>query len=140
MTAENLIELDKLPGKEFLYKSSYNFHEKKGGRVNREYIMKLFEEQVQPSVVLKEGAQVMLKVNLDVDLELVNGSRGVVTQIQPIGVEVLWVSGKKTWLAPYTWKLEDDDGEYSCTQMPLMLAWSMTIHRAQSAKIGRAHV
>lgn len=135
VSAENMTELEKLKEEPHEYKSTYSFHEKKGGRVNREYVVKLFEEQIQPIVVLKVGAQVMLKFNLDVDLELVNGSRGVITQIQPVGVEVLWVSGKKTWVGQNTWELEDDDGIYSCTQIPLVLAWSMTIHKSQASTL-----
>ena len=133
--AENELELHKLPGEPKTYISEYLFNEKKGGRMNREYVIKMFEDQVEHIVNLKPGAQVMLKKNMDVDLGLVNGSRGIVTQIEPVGVEVLWVSGRKTWVAPAAWEYEDDDGEYKCIQIPLVLAWTATIHKSQSATL-----
>lgn len=132
---ENNKKLDELPGKSTKYISSYYFSPKKGGRINKEYIIKLFEEQIPNKVKLKIGAQVMLRYNIDVDCGLVNGSRGVVTDIGQSGVTVLWTNKLKTVVELHSWSLEDDDGEYLCTQMPLILAWSITYHRSQSATL-----
>ncbi len=132
---ENKTELDKLPGIESVYTVHYNFMEKKGGRLNREYVIKAFEAQIETTVRLKVGAQVMLKFNLDVDLGLANGTRGVVTQLEPVGVEVLWASGKKTWIANHVWEYEDDDTLSTASQMPLSLAWSTTIHKSQASTL-----
>ena len=132
---ENQGELDKLPGKASEYVVRYTFSPKKGGHVNRQYIIKLFEDQIPHTVYLKVGAQVMLRYNIDVDSGLVNGSRGVVTGIEPAGVEVMWINGLKTVVQLNVWMLEDDDGIYTCTQIPLILAWSITIHKAQSSTL-----
>ncbi len=129
---ENIGELSKLPGNDSIYTVRYTFSPKKGGNVNRQYIIKLFEEQVPPEIRLKVGAQVMLRYNIDVDSGLVNGSRGVIVAIEPAGVEVLWVNGLKTIVGLNVWSLEDDDGIYTCTQIPLILAWAITIHKCVS--------
>lgn len=132
---ENMGKLAELPGDAKEYVVRYSFSPKRGGHVNRAYIIKLFEEQIPHTVYLKVGAQVMLRYNIDVDAGLVNGSRGVVTAIEPAGVEVLWVNGLKTIVELNVWGMEDDDGIYTCTQIPLILAWAITIHRAQSATL-----
>lgn len=137
---ENEDELAKLPGEVTTYTSSYLFVENKGGRINREVMISLFEKQVEPTVNLKPGAQVMLRTNLDVESKLVNGSRGVVTQIEPVGVEVLWFSGNKTWVSLHTWEMEDDEGKSLCTQIPLILAWSITLNKSQGSTLDEVAV
>jgi ATP-dependent DNA helicase PIF1 len=90
-------------------------------------------------------AQVMLIVNLDMEAGLVNGSRGVVVSFQGAGhmaVPVVeFINGEKRPMYPHTWLVE----EYSTkerkiyrTQVPLKLAYAITIHKSQGASLDSA--
>ena len=86
----------------------------------------------------KTGAQVILIVNLDPDAGLVNGSRGVVTDAHhPRGVEVAFACGLTKVMTPHTWTRDRElgDGNEPITvevkQIPLILGWATTVHRAQ---------
>lgn len=135
VSAENMRELDILPGDPILFTSRYSRIIKRGGRDNLPYYIQLFQKDIHQEVSLKVGAQVMLRVNVDVDLGLVNGSRGVVISVAEGGAEVLWSNGRQTSVVPYDWVMEDDDGIYTCSQIPLILAWSITIHRVQASTL-----
>jgi ATP-dependent DNA helicase PIF1 len=89
-------------------------------------------------------AQVMLIVNLDMSFGLVNGSRGVVVGYTagktryPI---VEFLNGEKRVMSPHRWLVE----EYSTkerkiyrTQVPLRLAYALTIHKSQGASLDSA--
>lgn len=91
------------------------------------------------SLELKVGAQVMLLKNLDLELKLVNGSVGVVTQMFSDTVEVKFTTGDIHVIEPQKWELKqiEDDGYgnmlpkvvASRKQIPLKLAWALTIHK-----------
>jgi ATP-dependent DNA helicase PIF1 len=102
-------------------------------------------------ITLAVGAQVMLVKNLDFDMGLVNGSRGVVVsfstenkQKQPIP-KVKFTNGRVIEIEVAMWEINKHQKkkkfEYaSYTQIPLMLAYASTIHKVQGATISRAHV
>lgn len=90
---------------------------------------------------LKVGAQVMLVRNVDPDLGLVNGSRGVVLRFSeatgwPI---VRFVGGATVEVKPQQWE-SDTDPSFWREQIPLRLAWASTIHKAQGASLDSALV
>lgn len=99
---------------------------------------------VHNPTVLCKGCQVMLLINLDCEKGLVNGSRGVVTEFSddekhyPV---VEFLSGEKITIEPYEWKIKMDFGvEASVKQLPLALAWAVTIHKAQGASVDLAEI
>jgi ATP-dependent DNA helicase PIF1 len=90
----------------------------------------------------KDGAQVMLVINLDPDNGLVNGARGVVTDAHAEGgIEVVFTSGEKRLIEPFGWKHDTargDRGEaivLTYTQIPLALAWAYTVHKSQGSTL-----
>ena len=90
-----------------------------------------------PELTLTVGAQVMLLVNMDFDLELVNGSRGVVVRFteDPLHLPVVkFRSGEAIPIGPATWESDDIEG-LQRQQIPLRLAYALTIHKAQGATL-----
>jgi ATP-dependent DNA helicase PIF1 len=106
--------------------------------VNKEYFEKMLDETVSKTLVLKVGAQVMLRANLDIDNGLANGSRGVVVHLTSDSVTVKWKNRLETIITPYAWLKEDKDGKFIREQIPLMLAWSTTIHKIQGLTLDYA--
>lgn len=92
-----------------------------------------------PSLTLVIGAQVMLITNLDQDAGLVNGSRGVVTGFSPSGLPLVRFAGQPAALLidRKPWWLPDHDG-IGRAQIPLKVAYAITIHKSQGATLDSA--
>lgn len=84
------------------------------------------------TVTLAIGAQVMLTINLDLANGLVNGSRGVVISFTENRLPVVkFLSGTYT-VNYYTNTYEEKEKIlYTYTQIPLKLAWAISIHKSQ---------
>lgn len=90
----------------------------------------------EPTLTLKIGAQVMLLTNLDQERGLVNGSRGVVLNFSSTGLPVvrfLSISEPVT-IDRATWMLPDND-QVGRAQIPLKVAYAITIHKSQGATL-----
>lgn len=129
----NMTELDKLPGEEFIYHHRDAIFFKTKDPVNKaEHYQNIFDRAVPQVVVLKKGAQVMLTWNLDLENGLCNGSRGVVLECYEDRVLVKFKHCEQTIL-PAIWSMEDDTAKVARAQIPLILCWSTSIHKSQSA-------
>jgi len=93
-----------------------------------------------PMLSMKEGAQVMLITNLDVEAGLVNGSRGVIKRFTETQLPVVeFRNGIIMTIDLATWMTE----EYpfvGMTQIPLRIAYAITIHKSQGATLDCALV
>lgn len=94
---------------------------------------------------LKVGAQVMLLKNLDVSRGLSNGARGVVVGWDAArdGYPVVrFASGVSLTVLPAKWTTESPLGTpvASRRQVPLKLAWALSIHKCQGATLDRAQI
>ena len=86
-------------------------------------------------LLLAVGAQVMLLVNLDFDQGLVNGSRGIVVGYDPSGAPLVeFKSGAAIPIPASSWECPDLEGLFR-KQIPLKLAYAITIHKAQGCTL-----
>jgi ATP-dependent DNA helicase PIF1 len=81
----------------------------------------------------------MLIKNLDVVKGLVNGSVGTIDDFTadnyPI---VLFDNGHKEMIEPSIWELEMNNCRVKATQVPLILAYALTIHKSISLTLDHA--
>lgn len=89
---------------------------------------------------LKVGAEVMFIKN-DPEGRFVNGTRGVVTDLGGTMPVVTTRSGREITVEPMSWELlEDGVAKASITQIPLRLAWAVTVHKSQGMTLDGAVV
>jgi ATP-dependent exoDNAse (exonuclease V) alpha subunit len=97
-----------------------------------------FSQKGTERLVLKKGCRVILIKNLNVEIGLVNGSTGTIQEIQNDKIRVIFDNGVTETITRVDWELELDNSKVIATQIPLVLAYSVTIHRSQSLSLERA--
>ena len=131
--AQNETRLDTLEGDEVQYKQTTT------GSDN--YVENLQRSVLAPSVLrLKKGALVMAVKNSQ-DRKYVNGSIGTVVGFEPSSDYPIieFLNGNEVIMQPDTWELRDGDKKRaSITQIPLRLAWAITIHKSQGMTLDAA--
>ncbi len=131
----NQVKLDELYGDELTYTQATT------GATN--YVESLQRSVLAPAELkLKEGALVMAVKNAS-DRKYVNGSLGIVQDFDvltnyPI---VEFRNGKTVTMVPETWELRDGDKKRaSIMQIPLRLAWAITVHKSQGMTLDAARM
>lgn len=94
------------------------------------------------TLVLKKGAFVMAIRN-NPEKRYANGSLGTVVDFEDITdypiVELK--SGRRITVSPETWELRDGDKKRaSLSQIPLRLAWAITVHKSQGMTLDAARI
>jgi ATP-dependent DNA helicase PIF1 len=147
VAAINENQLAKLTGPEHSFEAKTIAPQKMMPDVVQMFVEKLDRDApYEPTLVLKERAQVMLLVNRDPEAGLVNGSRGVVTGFNPADgfPMVKFLNGPPfaVPIGPSDWSSGGDTEEESVVrrQIPLRLAYALTIHKAQGASLDSALV
>jgi ATP-dependent DNA helicase PIF1 len=146
-------ELNKLESPSFKFVSK----DWKNSAIHYQYIEPNNVFNVNQELILKVDAQVMLIQNLANSSTLVNGSRGVITKFKKyeelnskeksnvhlaifetnesnrIFPVVKFMNGREVTILPTEWELHDYVGKKiaSRKQIPLKLAWAITIHKSQ---------
>lgn len=131
----NQSKLAELGGDEVTYQQSTT------GAAN--YVESLQRSVLAPAELkLKEGALVMAVKNAT-DRKYANGSLGIVTDFDyltnyPI---VEFRNGRTVTMMPETWEQRDGDKKRaSITQIPLRLAWAITVHKSQGMTLDAARI
>lgn len=133
----NIHGLSKLPTPEYTYKVE-TICSKKGDDFNFAVQKVLRNASYDEKVILKVGAQVMLLINRNDGSELVNGSRGVVTGFLTNSTPLVKFHSMKESIPieKYTWEIEEES--MSQKQIPLKLAYALTVHKSQGATLDSA--
>lgn len=152
----NTKELNKLIDKgseTYTYSAEYIFPEKKKiTEEAKEFLINLINTNraIDDTLTLSVGAQVMLITNKLSGITqeeascmkstIFNGSRGIVTgfEISAYGKKypiVHFLSGDTLTIKPHTFEYESDKQTIGKAQIPLILAWAITIHKAQGMSL-----
>jgi ATP-dependent DNA helicase PIF1 len=150
----NNAELQKLidEGREtHTYKAEYVFPDKKKlSDESKEYLINLINTNrvIDDLLTISIGSQVMLTTNKisgvsndEMENTIFNGSRGIVTSFEynskhdkyyPI---VSFLSGQTLTINPHIFEYESGNDLIGKSQIPLILAWAITIHKAQGMSL-----
>lgn len=134
----NMNELDKLEGKSYTYQCEDTFMPKHNRSIeyeDKKYYRELLDTNIPPKIVLKPKAQVMLTYNLDTESNLVNGARGIVKECHKSYAIVMFRGGGEVQINYNKYEYEDDNVKCYRSQIPLILAWSSTIHKSQGSTL-----
>lgn len=135
----NELELNKIPRPEIVHQANYS-----GAEDRVEYLRKNCLSQ--HVLRLKVGAQVMMIKNTYQKEGVINGSLGIIKDFSPRKnfPIVEFANGKIITIGPEEWLLEKMSDttkemivEASINQIPLILAWAITIHKSQGLTLDK---
>lgn len=133
--AINQDRLQDIDGEEFSYGQTTT-----GSKV---YVDSLRRSVLAPEILtLKKGALVMAVKNAQ-DKSYANGSIGVVVDFEPQTNYpiVAFRNGRELLMTPDVWELRDGETKRaSISQIPLRLAWAITVHKSQGMTLDAAKI
>jgi len=132
--SENIQKLNSIDGEVKKY-----FMQSTGRDVMVEILKK--STLAQEELNLKKGAEVMFIKN-NLEYGYVNGTRGVVAGFNSMDLPIVKLyNGKKIEVGLESWSIEENGKiKASLSQIPLRLAWAITIHKSQGMSLDCAEI
>ena len=140
--------LDRLPGDAIIFEATTEAPPRTSPEDVGYQVQRLDKDApYEPTLRLKVGAQVMLLAQQYDERGdkkepihgLVNGSRGVVTEFTPCNNPVVkFMNGATRIITEHTWSSDETENAVKRKQLPLRLAYALTIHKAQGASLDSA--
>jgi ATP-dependent DNA helicase PIF1 len=146
--------MNNLTGKEYEYKIKYHVDLEMSVQEKTERLG-YSKEQIQTELMylqgnlrcdeivkLKIGAQVMCIVNIQLDNGdiLCNGAQGIIVDISVQGLPIVkYKNGYQMTMQYHIWPSETIPG-IGVSQVPLILAWALTIHKSQGSTLDIAEI
>eukprot|EP00751_Fragilariopsis_kerguelensis_P050075 CAMPEP_0171035506 /NCGR_PEP_ID=MMETSP0736-20130129/40717_1 /TAXON_ID=186038 /ORGANISM="Fragilariopsis kerguelensis, Strain L26-C5" /LENGTH=204 /DNA_ID=CAMNT_0011479843 /DNA_START=292 /DNA_END=906 /DNA_ORIENTATION=+ len=136
--AENKTELQKLQGRSEAYSSTDHFKGSYSTSIQTT-LRQICDKKLPSRIQLKIGAQVMLLKNMP-EWRLVNGSRGVVIDFDENNKKypvIRFANNTVRTITPFEVFQASAGGAMTRLQLPLKLAWCLTVHKSQGMTLDR---
>lgn len=129
----NQRELEKIPGETRTFEMNTKGHDVLVDILKKSCL-------AHPVLALKKGARVMFVKN-NMEMGYANGTLGTVVDFLPHAPIVEILSGEKIIAEPVEWRIEEEGKvKAGLTQVPLRLAWAITVHKSQGMSLDAIEV
>lgn len=133
--------VDEINNAELLKLSGAGVHFTMSTKGKKPLVEQLIKSCLAPfELVLKGKARVMFVKN-NFEKGYVNGTLGIVEEVDQDGPVVRLIDGRKIVVEPVSWTIEEDGKvRAEIIQFPLRLAWAITVHKSQGMSLDAVEV